>query len=216
MSLWDRLKEESYPAYRAFLVYRDLGPARSIDSAWRKHQAKRKGNAPGNWNDWCRKFSWVDRASAYDTHLLEIEQKAFEREYAKLAARRARFELRAQELLEDQVERIDKVLKKAESAPITDTVERKKGLITRRKGINFAGYAKLHKERRDAIAQAVTGLRKTEESSGTQAPKQVCPEWLALAIAPQPETKVEHDDTRSDDGQRPDLRAADHAAGNAK
>jgi hypothetical protein len=218
VSLWDRQENESYPAYRAFSIYRDLGSDRSIDHAWRKFTSKPSKGAPGTWNLWCSKHQWVERAAAYDAHLIDIEREAFEREYAKLAERRARFELRAQELIEHQVERIDAVLKKVEDAPATDTVaktETEEGkVVTREKGINLSGYAKLLKERREAIEQAVTGVRKVEDSAAaTQEPKQVLPDWLVDAYTG---TKEKDDAQRSDiPGSANDLRASG-AHGNPK
>lgn len=196
MSLWDRQRDETHPAYVAFCVYRDLGDARSLDRAWQK-QSQRPGEAPGRWSLWSRTFRWVERAHAYDEHLEAQERLAFERELAKLGVRRARFELKAQDLFERQVERIDTVLAKADAAPITDVtqetvqsskdpgskkivVEHKK---TKVKGINFSGYARLWKEYRDAARSAIVGVRPVvDDDGGNQRSIEPLPDFMIDAL----------------------------------
>ncbi len=79
---WERRDDESAPAFIAFSVYRDLGPTRSIDAAWRTTQTgqNRGKRAPSAWEGWSSRFDWVERAAAYDAHIerigLEARQKA--------------------------------------------------------------------------------------------------------------------------------------------
>lgn len=75
--LWSQLQDESDTAYIRFLIYRDLGPARSIDAAYAAHQgeeaakgSKRQQRAPGQWTNDSAQYRWPERARAWDRALL--------------------------------------------------------------------------------------------------------------------------------------------------
>jgi hypothetical protein len=64
-----RLPDESTPAYRAFRVYLNQGPGRTLDLAWqfyclgsggKQHVSARR---PGHWSRWSARHQWVDRAA---------------------------------------------------------------------------------------------------------------------------------------------------------
>ena len=80
---WTRLDGETAVAYAAFCVYRDLGPGRSLDAAYRKHKGQQKGNkrATGHWTRWYSKFDWKTRAEAYDAHLELLARRGREAAY---------------------------------------------------------------------------------------------------------------------------------------
>jgi hypothetical protein len=64
-----RLPGESYEAYRAFCIYRDLGPGRSLNKAWRHERAERgkgcpQARCPGRWRLWAREWRWVERTAS--------------------------------------------------------------------------------------------------------------------------------------------------------
>jgi hypothetical protein len=84
-SAWSapRLPGESARDHRAFCIYRDLGPRRSLQKAWREYctsvrpvRSKLRGRprrssdvitkCPGAWTSLCAKYHWVQRAEAYD------------------------------------------------------------------------------------------------------------------------------------------------------
>jgi hypothetical protein len=78
---------ESGPAYTAFLIYRDLGPRRTINAAYAHHKAQtaprdlsagphKAPKAPGTWKLWARTHHWDERARAWDAHRSQIEQDA--------------------------------------------------------------------------------------------------------------------------------------------
>lgn len=85
---WDRQPGESSRAFAAFVAYRDLGPSRSIDSAWRAAQTKQaakkrqKGGrsaarrADGRFSAWCKKWRWVERAELWDADIDRQRQQA--------------------------------------------------------------------------------------------------------------------------------------------
>lgn len=71
---WERQYGETEPAFIAFLFYRNLGPSRSIDRAYRQFLADsdaaedvpRRTHAPGNWGEYSVKYEWVHRAREWD------------------------------------------------------------------------------------------------------------------------------------------------------
>ncbi len=73
---WDQLEGESDAAYARFLIYRNLGPARSLNVAYLAANPKaikgnkRQGSAPGQWTRDSVQFNWPERASAWDVEIL--------------------------------------------------------------------------------------------------------------------------------------------------
>jgi hypothetical protein len=78
---WERRPKESEQAYQAFLIFRDLGAERSHEAA-----RERLGKGSGYLRvieDWSGRHEWIERARAWDNHVLkEVHRKA-----AKNAAR---------------------------------------------------------------------------------------------------------------------------------
>jgi hypothetical protein len=78
---WLQRKGETAEAYAAFSIYRDLGPRRSIDRAYRQHLGNKRATdvseltmrAAGRWTSWSVVYSWQPRALAYDRHLARTE-----------------------------------------------------------------------------------------------------------------------------------------------
>lgn len=113
VNAWDKLSSESGTAYAAFLVYRDLGATRTLNGAYHFSlraqgqpgpnrgqpeskagaSSERTGPPPrvsGRWRAWAEKFTWKERAEAYDRHfaairLSEAEKvaRSFSSEYAE-------------------------------------------------------------------------------------------------------------------------------------
>ena len=103
---WRRSDKESRPAFRAFCVYRDIGPTRSLDRAFCIFAGHQEGTkeAPGNWGRWSVAFEWVDRAEAYDAHMQAIAQAAAEKREGEAAQRLAdlRAKIKRDELINAQ------------------------------------------------------------------------------------------------------------------
>jgi hypothetical protein len=73
--LWDQRQGESDSAYSRYLVYRNLGPARSLTRAYAVYlgQAAQGGEpllAPGAWKKDCARWKWVERAATWDVATL--------------------------------------------------------------------------------------------------------------------------------------------------
>ncbi len=82
--LWDQQKGETDGAYSHFLIYRNLGPARSIEAAYflcssiASNRAKsRRGSKPasnrasGQWAKESEQFNWQARAHAWDVKVFD-------------------------------------------------------------------------------------------------------------------------------------------------
>lgn len=71
---WERLPDESAPAWAAFVEYRELGPERSTEAVARK--------VAKSWQlirRWCARHDWVARTAAYDSWLAELRQQEAEK-----------------------------------------------------------------------------------------------------------------------------------------
>jgi hypothetical protein len=77
---WEKKDGEPDEAYARFLMYRGLGPGRSVLAAYNlftrtfrnaaQNSPKTPTQVPGHWSDDCARWSWVDRAHAWDVHVL--------------------------------------------------------------------------------------------------------------------------------------------------
>jgi hypothetical protein len=74
---WDQLPGEAGAAYARFLIYRNLGPARSLQSAYQAYadsgkvqKGSKKLHASGQWQKDAKQFEWAERAQAWDIHML--------------------------------------------------------------------------------------------------------------------------------------------------
>lgn len=97
--LWERQDGESSRAYQAFVVYRDLGPERSIDKAIAA-AGKARGNR-GHWQRWSSAFRWVDRAAAWDDEQDRIKRAAQAQAVVEMAERHALIARLALQSLQD-------------------------------------------------------------------------------------------------------------------
>ncbi len=86
---FDRQPGESGRQFEAFTAYRNLGPQRSLNAAYRSDRtAAGKAPdplqaAPGGWRTWYRTNRWPARAEAYDAHLELLNRKGQEAEHAQ-------------------------------------------------------------------------------------------------------------------------------------
>jgi uncharacterized membrane protein len=169
----ERLPRESPRAYRAFCVYRDLGPYRSLDQAWRRFRAdsdptKDRGSArrPGHWAAWSQKYQWVERAGAYDDFIAAENHRAAAEQLRKLHEARSKFQSEEQQRIENQVRNADAVLDKMGTAPLNEVIQitkdANKTTTTKIKAVNVRDMATLIKARNEMAKQAILGVHDTE------------------------------------------------------
>jgi hypothetical protein len=163
---------ESSRAYRAFCVYRDLGPTRSLDRAWvsfcsAPDQQKRRTSSKhtGCWGEWSRKFNWVERAEAYDDSIEEARREAAEERRQKLEESRSMFESEVQSLAEEQVRNVGSAITRLAKAPLHDLINVKHDpttsatTTTKISGAKGAEIAQLMKGWAQAATLAINGVR---------------------------------------------------------
>jgi hypothetical protein len=86
---WDRLPDETELAFRAFIVYRDMGMGRSIEKLRDlilDPSGRPRYKTTRYMQEWSRLNRWVERARAYDDHLDQIRLKAADDEIRKSKA----------------------------------------------------------------------------------------------------------------------------------
>jgi hypothetical protein len=98
LAIYERLPHEPPRAFRAFCIYRDAGPTRSlklVDETLRPEKRLQKGKKRaticGVINRWSTKYLWVERATAYDVHVDRERRRVREEEI--LEAERVGLEL---------------------------------------------------------------------------------------------------------------------------
>lgn len=73
MLAWERQPDETSRAYEAFVIYRDLGPERSLTKV-----AQELGKSRSLMARWCSQHAWVDRVAALEARDSMIRQEALE------------------------------------------------------------------------------------------------------------------------------------------
>lgn len=105
---WERQPGETDAAWRAFVVYRDLGPDRTLLEAYRQRYCKETATNPaGHVTAWASAHRWVNRARSYDAYIerqARAEQETVwlrrSRQHAEEAWQRAQeLHIRASEML---------------------------------------------------------------------------------------------------------------------
>lgn len=81
---WDPQPGESARAFQAFVAYRDLGPDRSLTKA-----GEMLGKNTTTIGQWSSKFGWVERARAWDGHVVRLAAPKDAELQAKARARQA-------------------------------------------------------------------------------------------------------------------------------
>lgn len=101
---YDRLPEESNPAYEAFAIYRDMGTGRSTDAV-----VQRTGKNRALIHRWSSENSWVARVRAYDEYVdTQARQKAERDAINRRAEMLKRHALTGKVLQQKGIEYIDK------------------------------------------------------------------------------------------------------------
>lgn len=68
--LWERSSTETDKSWSAFIVFRDLGPSRTLIDAYRRVSSRPSvSKLTPMWYSWSSKFNWRDRANSYDSHI---------------------------------------------------------------------------------------------------------------------------------------------------
>lgn len=114
---WERQDDETPKAWGAFVVYRDMGPRRSL----RRVQSE-EGTALAQLGQWSSRYRWVERAAAWDGHLDLIRRQE---QVDAVRNMRERHATTARKLLDVAVDSLEKRLSEAEveEAPLLATYD---------------------------------------------------------------------------------------------
>ncbi len=109
--LWEPLPGERPKAFAAFELYRQLGPGRSVEEAWRRYRvgaaapssrSRTPSRAMPYFSEWAVKYRWQERARAWDAEQAEIERdQRLDREL-QARAQEHEEELRQRQLMREE------------------------------------------------------------------------------------------------------------------
>ncbi len=130
-----RLPDETPCAYRAFSVYRDFRPGRSLDKAWarfRTEQGKPPGSArhPGHWDKWSAKYNWVERVEADDDRIDEERRNADAERRQAVQEELSKSTLENVQLMQNRFRTNHSVLDKMATAPLNEAIQVKHDNVT--------------------------------------------------------------------------------------
>jgi hypothetical protein len=165
----ERHPQESSRAYRAFCLYRDLGPDRSLDRAWasfRAAQSKDRGSSrhPGYWGKWCHQFDWVARADAYDDSIEQQRIAAAAEQRRKLEEDHFQFRIHLIQQNQKLIRILDAALEKNAVTPSMEVTrvqsDEATGTVVTSKyrPPNLTGMAALLNARNGLLTQATAGI----------------------------------------------------------
>lgn len=73
---WDVMKGETAKAYHAFVMYRSLGPTRTLRAAREKFEEEFGSVNVNSVENWSSNFNWPERALEWDSYEVEASVKA--------------------------------------------------------------------------------------------------------------------------------------------
>lgn len=85
---WERREGETSKAFAAFCVYRDLGPSRSVEKAYRQGIGRESAKIPGYFFAWASRYGWEARGLDWDVHLDSVRRQGIEKAEGSVAMRR--------------------------------------------------------------------------------------------------------------------------------
>lgn len=98
---WEKQKGESYKAFEAFTIFRDLGSNRSLQKV-----ANELSKSLTLIRRWYTKWSWRDRVDAWDEELDRIAREKQEQERAEMAERHIKESLMLQQKIIERMQEL--------------------------------------------------------------------------------------------------------------
>lgn len=109
MQKWDRIKEESFEAFRAFAMYRDNAEYRNLEIL-----ANFECNV-GKLSNWLVKFNWESRTESYENFL--------QSQVAKSSAKEAKLSESIEKLLELLGDKLESSIADADKLKVDDIIK---------------------------------------------------------------------------------------------
>jgi hypothetical protein len=174
----ERLPNEQARAFQHFCIYRDLGPLRSIDKAWKRDCADRGKDCkserrPGYWAAMSVLFDWVARAEACDERCEEEKRAEAAQRRELLKESRDKFAMEQQQQMQDQVLKMNVLFNKSLTQPFVVGTTEKRDKVTGIKSTlkvfpsNFSGILALARALKETFHLAMEGVG-TKEPEETE------------------------------------------------
>ena len=110
MQKWDRIKEETFEAFRAFAMYRDNSEYRNLEILAKIFQCK-----VGKLNNWLVRFNWESRTENYENFL--------QSQVAKSSAKEAKLSESIEKLLELLGDKLESSIADADKLKVDDIIK---------------------------------------------------------------------------------------------
>ena len=158
----ERRKGESAKAFQAFGYFRDLGPFRSLDKAWKifcyERGKKLTARHPGQWGLWSQVHNWVERAETHDELIEDEKRNAADDRRQRLHEARVLFDEEQQGETQKIVRTLNGVVEKLAQASLVEVKKRKeespgKWAETKLKALDPSGLAKVVGVRNEMVPE---------------------------------------------------------------
>lgn len=100
--MYEQLEEEGPRAFEAFVIYRDMGLGRNLESV-----SKQVDKNMSMIRRWSAEYNWVARCRAWDAEQDRVKREAQTREIVEMAKRHAAIAVRLQEKLVRRLQDLD-------------------------------------------------------------------------------------------------------------
>ena len=117
---WERWPGESDAAFSAFVIYRDLGPQRSLDAASTRYHARnqpppaqsdgtgrKNKKCSGQIRTWANRWDWRARAAAWDAEQDRLARQAMHQEILDMRKRHAQEAMMLQKAATQRLQALD-------------------------------------------------------------------------------------------------------------
>lgn len=176
--IFDRRRGETAQAYEAARIYFDLRANRSIAAVGQK-----LGKSKALMERWSARWSWVERARAYDGLLDQEVRKAIAAAAQRVAkdweAREQAYRQRKYEIHLRGLDKFDRMIEFPLASVTTETVEGPNGSIIRRTTVKPAKWTfdTAHRLAREMFALGRQALRNEEGVSGGESADEREEDW---------------------------------------
>jgi hypothetical protein len=110
------IEGETPMAFDAFLIYRAIGPTRSI-----KKTARKIKKHYSQIEKWSAKYNWIARAKRWDEEVAQAEAEAELAEIKAMRRRQIKMALEMQNISSKELKKVKEISKKYKEAPVVDT-----------------------------------------------------------------------------------------------
>ena len=119
--LWERLQGESTKAYAHFVLYRDMGPERSLRKLAADARTRSKLRQLQHWSS---RWNWVERCQNYDDYLDQQARVEQEKERRDMMRRHAKIAVLGQNVVVKGIEKLLTEIEQGSRKPTASDLSR--------------------------------------------------------------------------------------------